>query len=315
MKFSLTQKFVLLSLVAFLITGLLISYFVSEHIKNDILNSINETSHFTGVYEVHTPYTDIESHTNSLNRIITGISFFGLFILYFFLFRNVANASQTLIAQNKLLVEQNLSLEHSYTQLDLSYRNTVMALSNAVDARDKYTSGHSQRVSIISSAIGQVMGLDIEILQRLELAARLHDIGKIGVPDEILHKPGKLSEFEQEIIRLHPSIAFSILKDISFLNSILPIILHHHERYDGSGYPAGIKGEAIPFESRIIAVADTYDAMTSDRPYRKGQNHDLAIKEIQRCVGTQFDPSIVEAFMKADFQGIFRSNIKLLQDK
>ncbi|AGA68672.1 putative domain HDIG-containing protein [Desulfitobacterium dichloroeliminans LMG P-21439] len=412
MNYSLSKKFILLSLTAFLITGLQISLFVTNHIKTDKLNNIQESTLLTldtiltpklipndfqfsapksrtvslnetlsniakssdifgiriwnteseeifstnipisydggkeiaqalngkiqsnflnmdweqpqgrsaheviqifspialdqkivGVYEVYTSY-DIKSHIVTLNITITGITFFGLLILYIFLLRNISNASQTLLSQNESLVRQKLSLEQSYAQLDLSYRNTVMALSNAVDARDKYTARHSQRVAGIATAIGQIMEIDSLSLQHLELAALLHDIGKIGIPDEILHKPGKLSEYEFEIIRLHPSIGFNILKDINFLDSVLPIILHHHERYDGHGYPEGIKGESIPFESRIIAVADTYDAMTSDRPYRKGLIRDVAIQEIQRCAGTQFDPIIVEAFMKIDLQSI-----------
>lgn len=412
MNYSLSKKFIFLSFTAFVITGLLISFFVTNHIKTDKLSNIQESTILTldtiltpklvptdfqffparnrtvslnetlndiirssnilgiriwnteseeifsttipisyssgkeisqalngkirsyilntdgeqqpgrktneviqifspitldqkivGVYEVYTFY-DIKSHIVTLNLTITGITFFGLLILYIFLLRNISNASQTLLSQNESLVGQKLSLEQSYAQLDLSYRNTVMALSNAVDARDKYTAGHSQRVANIATAIGQFMGIDSISSQRLELAALLHDIGKIGIPDEILHKPSKLSEHDFETIKRHPLIGFNILKDINFLDSVLPIILHHHERYDGHGYPIGIKGEAIPFESRIIAVADSYDAMTSDRPYRKGLISDVALKEIQRCAGTQFDPIIVEAFMKINFQSL-----------
>lgn len=257
-----------------------------------------------GVYEVLTPYQEIKEHISALNRTIMGITFLGLLILYLFLMKVIYRASHTLVSQNESLAKQKHNLQQAYTELDSSYKNTVMALSNAVDARDKYTSGHSQRVAKISLKIGQMVELNEERVKLLELAALFHDIGKIGVPDEILHKPDKLTDSEFEMIKLHPSIGFTILKDIGFLEDALPIILHHHEKYNGHGYPTGLEKDQIPFESRIIAIADTYDAMTSDRPYRKGLTHDDAILEIKRSVGSQFDGKIVDAFLRIDFSGV-----------
>lgn len=257
-----------------------------------------------GVYEVLTPYQEIKEHISALNWTIIAITFLGLLILYLFLMKVIHNASYTLVSQNESLAKQTHDLQQAYTLLDSSYKNTIMALSNAVDARDKYTAGHSQRVSNISLKIGQLMGLNEDRINLLESAALFHDIGKIGIPDEILHKPDKLTDSEFELIKLHPAMGFAILKDICFLEGTLPIILHHHEKYNGHGYPSRLEKDQIPLESRIIAIADTYDAMTSDRPYRKGLNHNNAIQEIQRSVGTQFDGEIVDAFLQIDFSDI-----------
>lgn len=126
----------------------------------------------------------------------------------------------------------------------------------------------------------------------------LHDIGKIGINESILNKPGKLSEEEYEMVKLHPKMGADIIKGIKFLEPVVPIIYHHQERYDGKGYPDGIKGEQIPIGARIIAVLDTYDAMTTDRPYRKALSREAAIAEVKRCSGTQFDPQVVEVFLQ-----------------
>lgn len=207
-------------------------------------------------------------------------------------------------------------MEHAYTALNSSYKNTIATLSNAVDARDPYTAGHSDRVAAISMVIGEKLGLSSELLEKLEISAMFHDIGKLGVPDNILLKPGKLDELEFQKIKEHPSIGVSILKNIDFLKNSLPIILHHHERYSGGGYPDGISKGDIPLEARIICVADTYDAMTSDRPYRKGLSHEEAIVEIVKFKGIQFDPEIVDSFLTIDsvnLQGYFINNVQVIK--
>lgn len=188
-------------------------------------------------------------------------------------------------------------IEESYTRLNTSYKSTVVALSRAVDARDKYTAGHSERVANISMQIGTAMGLSEKQLETLEIAALFHDIGKLGIPDHILLKPGKLTDEEFRYITERPQIGVNILASIDFLKDALSIILHHHERFDGKGYPSNSEGQQIPVESRIIAVADTYDAITSDRPYRKGLSHDAALNEILRHKSTQFDSQVVDAFI------------------
>lgn len=250
-----------------------------------------------GAFEIYRPYDETEKHLMMLNRNIILTMFLGLLILYLFLLKIIFNASNTLIIQNKSLQEQKTALEESFVKLNNTYKNTVITLSKAVDARDPHTAGHSERVTKIALKIGSNLGLPIERLEILELGAMFHDIGKLGVPDNILLKPGRLSEDEFKKIKEHPSIGVNILKGIGFLKDVLPIILHHHEKVAGDGYPAGIKGNEIPFESRIIAVVDTYDAITSDRPYRKGLSHNYALDEIKKNKGIQFDLDVVDAFL------------------
>ena len=154
--------------------------------------------------------------------------------------------------------------------------------------------------------IGREMKLEEKTLETVELAGLLHDIGKIGIPEEILHKADKLDEPELMMIRRHPINGLEILRSIKEFADIIPGILHHHEHYDGSGYPDGLKGSRIPLLARMIAVADTFDAMTSDRPYRKALSVDEAVDELQRCSGTQFDPDISEAFIRVLKSGKIR---------
>lgn len=256
----------------------------------------------SGVFEVYVPYEEVKQHILMLNRTIILVMFFGLFILYLLLIKIIYNASNTLVLQNESLLIKQRELEESYLKLNSTYKNTVVTLSNAVDARDPYTAGHSARVTKISLEIGRNLGLSKQQLETLELAALFHDIGKLGVPDNVLLKPGKLTDSEFEKIKEHPTIGVNILKNIDFLSATLQVILHHHEKFAGGGYPKGIKGSDIPLESRIIAVADTYDAMTSDRPYRKGLSHNESIAEIQKYKGLQFDADVVDAFLKIDYK-------------
>ncbi len=179
-----------------------------------------------------------------------------------------------------------------------SYLNTIQALSMAIDAKDRYTHGHSKRVSDISLLIAKEMNFDDDQIDLLKYAADLHDIGKIGISELIISKEGKLTVDEYEIIKTHPLVGETIVEPVPFLQDIKPIIRHHHERWDGYGYPDGLAGEEIPFMSRIILIADAYDAMTSDRPYRKALSHEEAVKEIMKHNGTQFDPKVVDAFLR-----------------
>ena len=178
------------------------------------------------------------------------------------------------------------------------YEGSIVSLAAAIDARDHYTHGHSSRVTGIAVSIARNLKLYGEKIDRIKLASMLHDIGKIGIPDHILLKPGRLTEEEFEVIKKHPIYAVNILKHLPRLKEIVPIVYHEHEHYDGTGYVDGLKADAIPIESRIIAVADAYEAMTSNRPYRKAMPKKKAIEEIKRNSGTQFDPLIVRAFLK-----------------
>jgi GAF domain-containing protein len=177
-----------------------------------------------------------------------------------------------------------------------TYYETIRSLAQALEARDSYTKGHSERVTRYSVAIAERLGLPAHSLKVLHYAGMLHDIGKIGIADSILHKRLDLSDEEWQSIRNHPLFGDTILGPIRFLSDAQKIVLRHHERFDGSGYPGHLRGEEIPLEARIIAVADAYDAMTSDRPYRQALSHDVALAEIQRASGQQFDPHVVEAF-------------------
>lgn len=178
------------------------------------------------------------------------------------------------------------------------YEGSIVSLAAAIDARDHYTHGHSSRVTGIAVSIGRLLKLPSDVIDKIRLASMLHDIGKIGVPDSILLKPGKLTKKEFEVIKKHPIYAVNILKHLPRLKDIVPIVYHEHEHYDGTGYVEGLKADAIPIESRIIAVADAYEAMTSNRPYRKAMSKEKSIKELKRNSGTQFDPIIVRTFIK-----------------
>lgn len=182
-------------------------------------------------------------------------------------------------------------------ELDRLFRGTITALAAAVDAKSPWTRGHSERVTSYSLAVGAELGLPETDLRTLELAALLHDIGKIGTYEAILDKAGKLTEEELKIIRQHPSKGAEILSPIKQLKGIVPLVKGHHESYDGSGYPDGLKGEKIPIMARILAVCDSYDAMAADRPYRKGRNKGESVAELKRCAGTQFDPEVVNTFV------------------
>jgi putative nucleotidyltransferase with HDIG domain len=181
-----------------------------------------------------------------------------------------------------------------FLSLQEAYLATVRSLAAAVDAKDSYTRGHSDKVAGYATLIAQRMNLSHEQLTALEMAAYLHDIGKIGVSEEILLKPGRLSDDEMAQMRHHPLIGANILKPVAFPWAITPIVRHHHEYYDGGGYPAGLRGEEIPLLARILCVADSYEAITADRPYRAGRSAQEAVTELKRCAGTQFDPQVVE---------------------
>ncbi|PYK09167.1 MAG: hypothetical protein DME61_07440 [Verrucomicrobia bacterium] len=185
-----------------------------------------------------------------------------------------------------------------YAETRELFFGTVSALSQAIDAKDGFTRGHADRVSRIAGAIARELGLSERQIEQIELAGLLHDIGKIGVEDRILMKPQRLDSEEQELMRRHPIYGASILEPSAALRPLVQTILHHHENYDGSGYPEGLKGEEIPLGSRIIIVADAYEAMTSDRIYRKSIGHDRAMDQLNRFKGLQFDPTIVRCLQR-----------------
>jgi HD-GYP domain-containing protein (c-di-GMP phosphodiesterase class II) len=184
-------------------------------------------------------------------------------------------------------------------QLETDFQTTLRLLANAIELRDHYTVGHTWRVTNFSVALAGELGYDEEKLKEVEMGGVLHDIGKIGVPDAILCKPGKLTDDEYEVMKVHPTKGADLMEDCKRLEPLIPYCKYHHERYDGRGYPEKLAGEEIPIQGRIVAVADTFDAMTSNRPYRKGLDPEIAIAEIEKNKGSQFDPECADAFIRA----------------
>ncbi|MCK5125658.1 MAG: response regulator [candidate division Zixibacteria bacterium] len=205
----------------------------------------------------------------------------------------IASKIASAIANNRL-----------YEHLQSSYHKAIKALANSIEARDQYTRGHTDRVTVLADLIASRLNWPEEKRAELKMGCTLHDIGKIGVPDAILNKPGKLTREEQDIMRVHPLLGARIVEGIDYLQAAVPYILYHHEQYDGSGYPHGLAGDDIPIEGRLLAVADTYDAIVSRRPYRKGASPAKAIEELKKFKGKQFDPVIAEVLINAWEEGL-----------
>ena len=201
------------------------------------------------------------------------------------------------IEQMNTIKTINKQLHDKNEELERAYLDTIGILRQTVEAKDPYTRGHSDRVSEYSVLIGKKLGLDEKTLHILKIGGLFHDIGKIGIPDSILLKESKLSDEEYSQIKNHPMIGVHMLGDAAIFPDILPIVKHHHERYDGRGYPSQLVGDDIPYVARIAAVADTFDAMTSKRSYRDSLPIDVVRAEIERCSGTQFDPNIAKVFL------------------
>ena len=195
-----------------------------------------------------------------------------------------------------IAAERANEIDKALEKVESSYRVTLKALVQALETRDFETHGHSERVVTFSLRLGHEIGLDGDRLRDLELGALLHDIGKIGVPDAILRKPAKLNDDEWVMMRMHPIHGEKILRNISFLEGAAKVVLQHHEFWDGTGYPNGLRGRDIDLGARIFAVIDAFDAITSDRVYRAGRSYEEAVQELERCSGSQFDPAIVDAF-------------------
>ena len=201
------------------------------------------------------------------------------------------------IEQMNTIKTINKQLHDKNEELERAYLDTIGILRQTVEAKDPYTRGHSDRVSEYSVLIGKKLGLDEKTLHILKIGGLFHDIGKIGIPDSILLKESKLIDEEYSQIKNHPMIGVHMLGDAAIFTDILPIVKHHHERYDGRGYPSQLVGDDIPYVARIAAVADTFDAMTSKRSYRDSLPIDVVRAEIERCSGTQFDPNIAKVFL------------------
>jgi putative two-component system response regulator len=198
----------------------------------------------------------------------------------------------------KLVAERTAKLQETYSTLKKAHLDLVKVLGEAIDAKDPYTRGHSDRVRQMSLQIARSLGFSEERLEVLEYGALLHDIGKIGIKDEILRKPGALSGEEYQTIREHPLIGVKIVEGIEFFKDKIPMIRNHHEQFDGKGYPDGLAGEAIPLEARVIAVPDAFDAMASLRPHQKTRDLEAILSEMEQNKGRQFDPAILDIFLR-----------------
>lgn len=217
------------------------------------------------------------------------------------------------ITQMNEIKKINGELKNTYDLLEKAYLESIETLRYTVEAKDTYTKGHSDRVSEYALLIGKKVGLPKDELKTLQIGGLFHDVGKIGVPDTILQKDSKLTDDEYSEIKNHPSIGAHILSTATIFKDIIPIVKHHHEKYDGTGYPGQLKGDDIPYLSRITAIADTFDAMTSKRSYRDSLPIETVIAEFKRCRGTQFDPELTDVFLdilENDFD-----SIKQIQEK
>ena len=201
------------------------------------------------------------------------------------------------IKQMNEIKKINMQLSETYEKLEQAYLESIETLRYTVEAKDIYTRGHSDRVSEYSVLIGKKLGLSEKDLKTLKIGGLFHDIGKIGVPDSILQKEAKLTDDEYSQIKQHPNIGVHILSNATIFKDILPIVEHHHEKWDGTGYPGRLSGENIPYFARITAVADSFDAMTSRRSYRDSLPIETVISEFENCSGTQFDPKLAELFL------------------
>lgn len=201
----------------------------------------------------------------------------------------------TILADQAAITLENIEL---YDNLQNFYLEMVQTLARAIDAKDSYTHEHADRARRFARLIGHKLNLPEVMIRHIEYAALMHDIGKIGIDETILHKPGKLTPEEKEIIKKHPSIGNRIIAPVAFLSPVAPMVLYHQEWFNGQGYPEGLKGEEIPLGARIVAVIDAFDAITSDRPYRKALPKETGIEELKKGSGTQFDPKVVSAFLE-----------------
>jgi len=264
--------------------------------------SLDDSSSVPAVLEVEQSYLPVRDRIQRAETVIyVGVAG-AMGFLYAVLCTVVTRGSRTATRQRRQLVLHAQQIKRSHDSLQ-------QMLCAALDLRDQATKGHSLRVARLAAAVGEHMNLAEDELTHLEQAAMLHDLSKMGLSDAILDKAGPLDEDEWEEIQKHPEIAYQIVRDIPFLQRAGEIMLHHHERFDGGGYPRGLVGEEIPLGARIFAVVDAYDAMTSDRSYRRAGSHASAVREIKRNSGTQFDARVVEAFLAANSKGLIRDQV------
>jgi putative nucleotidyltransferase with HDIG domain len=265
----------------------------------EVYAPIIEGGFVIGAFEIYADAARIESSIASKKRLIWAATFVVFGLLWALLGLLVRGASAMLRRQTDQLRKRSKDLMAAYARLEESSLEAMEALNATVEAKDPYTAGHSQRVQQIAVAIGEELRLAKERLGPLRLAALFHDIGKIAVPDAVLTKPARLTDAEYALIKRHCEDGARIVAKFGPLRAAVPIIRHHHERWDGSGYPDRMAGEEIPLEASIVALADAWDAMTTERPYRRALTLERAFAEVRRGRGSQFAPEVVDAFFAA----------------
>jgi putative nucleotidyltransferase with HDIG domain len=259
----------------------------------------SDSDRVIGAYEVYADASPLEASIAERRRDLW-IAIGGVFLLLWALLVVLArSASSTLRRQTNTLRERSVALSESYQRLEESSLEAIETLNATVEAKDPYTAGHSLRVQRISLSIGRELGLTIKDLDALRYGGLFHDIGKIAIPDALLTKPGRLTDEEYELMKRHSAEGARIVGKFSRLRDSVPIIRHHHERWDGRGYPDGLAGEDIPLAAAIAGLADAWDAMTIERPYQRALSTEEALEEVRSCRGTQFVPAVVDAFFEA----------------
>jgi putative nucleotidyltransferase with HDIG domain len=259
----------------------------------------NDGKHAIGAYEIYAKPQRVEAFIASRKRLIW-FAILGVFLaLYAALALLVRNASSMLRRQASTLQERSRELMESYHRLEESSLEAIESLNATVDAKDPYTAGHSARVQRIALAVAEELGVPAQRLDAVRFGGLFHDIGKIAVPDSLLAKAGPLDEEEFAVVQRHPADGAEIVSHFSRLREAVPLIRHHHERWDGKGYPDRLAGDEIPPEACVVGLADAWDAMTTDRPYREALSVEQAAAEVRKCRGTQFSPMVVDAFFVA----------------
>jgi putative nucleotidyltransferase with HDIG domain len=251
-----------------------------------------------GAYEIYGDPRPMEAFLAGRKHVVWLVVGLVFLALYAALALLVRTASMTLRRQTVALKKRSRELMESYRRLELSSVEAIETLNATVDAKDPYTAGHSQRVQEIALAVARELKLSAGQLDALRLAAPLHDIGKLRVPDAILLKPDRLTEDEYEVIKRHPADGADIVCKLGRLREAVPLIRHHHERWDGKGYPDRLAGDAIPLEACVVGLADAWDAMTTDRPYHRALTREEAAEQVREGRGTQFAPDVVDAFFR-----------------
>jgi putative nucleotidyltransferase with HDIG domain len=259
----------------------------------------NDGKHAIGAYEIYARPQRVEAFIASRRRLIW-FAILGVFLaLYAALALLVRNASSMLRRQASTLQERSRELMDSYRRLEESSLEAIESLNATVDAKDPYTAGHSARVQRIALAVAEELGVPAQRLDAVRFGGLFHDIGKIAVPDSLLTKAGPLDDDEFAVVQRHPADGAEIVSHFSRLREAVPLIRHHHERWDGEGYPDQLAGDEIPPEACVVGLADAWDAMTTDRPYRVALSVEQAAAEVRKCRGTQFSPAVVDAFFAA----------------